>query len=478
VTGRPLDAVVVGSGPNGLAAALTLAGHGLSVAVLEASETVGGGMRSAELTLPGLVHDVCSAIHPFAVASPYLRGLPLEEHGLAWCWPEVDLVHPIDGGRAGVLVRSLDETADGLGDDGPRWRSAFEPLVAGFDDLADEVLQPIAHVPRRPIALARFGLSALQPATLLTRSWRTDEARGLLAGLAAHAFQPLDRPTTAAIGLVLGAAAHRVGWPVARGGSQAIADAMASLLLSLGGTIETGVRVRSAADLPPARITVLDLAPGAAADVLGDRLPPRVGRALRRYRHGPAAFKVDLAVEGGVPWTAKAGRRAGSLHLGGTVEEISAAERQCAEGRMPERPFVLVGQQAIADPSRAKGDVQPVWAYAHVPHGYDGDATDAVLDQVERFAPGTRERVLAIHTSSPAQLAAYNPNYVGGDIGTGANDPLQLLLRPRLALDPYSLGAPGAYICSAATPPGAGVHGMCGHLAALSAVRDLRRGEV
>lgn len=472
------DAVVVGSGPNGLAAALTLAGHGLSVTVLEASDTVGGGMRSAELTRPGVVHDVCSAIHPFAVASPYLRQLPLAEHGLTWAWPEIDLVHPLDGGRAGVLTRSLDDTADGLGLDGDRWRRLMAPLVERFDTLATEVLRPLTRVPRHPLVMARFGVKALLPVTTLTRSWETDEARGLLAGMAAHAFQPLDRPTTAALGMVLGASAHSVGWPVAVGGSQAIADAMASLLRSLGGTIETGVRVSSADDLPPAPLTLLDVAPGAAADILGSRVPSRVRRALTRFRHGPAAFKVDLAVAGGVPWTVEAGRRAGCLHVGGTIEEIAAAEADCARGRMPERPFLLVGQQSLADPSRAVGDVHPVWAYAHVPHAYDGDATEAVLAQIERFAPGTRERVLATHSTSTAGLEAYNPNYVGGDIGTGANDPLQLVLRPRPALDPYALGVPGTYLCSAATPPGAGVHGMCGHLAARSALRSLDRGRV
>lgn len=468
-----VDAVVVGAGPNGLAAAVTLARQGFTVTVLEGADTIGGGTRTEELTVPGVLHDVCSAVHPFAVASPYLATLPLEQHGLQWCWPEVDLAHPLDGRTAGVLVQSLEDTAIGLGVDGHAWRRTFAPLVEGFDELAPELLGPMLHWPRHPLRLAGFGLRALLPAQLLAGRFRTDEARALFGGIAAHAIQPLSRPTTAAFGLILASAGHRRGWPVARGGSRAITDALAGLLTSLGGTIETGVTVQRLSDLPRARVALFDVAPAAMLRIAGDAMPDRVRAAYRRYRHGPAAFKVDLAVEGGVPWTSEPARRAGTVHVGGTLEEVADAGREVHAGRMPERPFVLVAQQYLADPSRSAGDVHPVWAYAHVPHGWTGDATDAILAQLERFAPGTRDRVVAVHTRGPAQIAADNPNHVGGDIATGANDPWQVVIRPRLSADPYWTGIPGVFLCSAATPPGAGVHGMCGHHAAHSALRVL-----
>jgi phytoene dehydrogenase-like protein len=468
-----LDAVVVGSGPNGLAAAVTMAQAGRSVTVLEAAATIGGGTRSAELTVPGVRHDVCSATHPFGVASPYFSSLPLAEHGLQWAWPEIDLAHPLDGGRAGVMVKSLTETAAGLGADGDAWRRTFAPLVQHFDVIAPEILQPIAHLPRHPLALARFGLRAALPATVLARRFRTDEARGLFAGCAAHIFFPLSRPATASVGTTLIAAGHRVGWPVAVGGSAAITDALADLLRSLGGTIETGVRVTSMAQLPPARVSLFDTTPTALERIAGDQLSAVVRRAYTRWRYGPAAFKVDLAVAGGVPWTAEPCRRAGSVHVGGTIEEIAASEADITKGRMPERPFILVGQQYLADPGRSVGDVHPVWAYAHVPNGYPHDATDVVIDQLERFAPGLRERIVGRHVTTPAEFAAYNENYVGGDIAAGANDTRQLLIRPRLARDPYATGIPGVFLCSSSTPPGAGVHGMCGHHAARRALRYL-----
>ncbi|HEX7059047.1 MAG TPA: NAD(P)/FAD-dependent oxidoreductase [Solirubrobacterales bacterium] len=468
------EAVVVGAGPNGLACAAQLASTGVSVTVLEAATTIGGGTRSSELTLPGLVHDDCSGFHPMAVGSPAMTSLDLERHGLEWAWPEVDLAHPFDDGSAAAMLRSIEETAAGLGTAGPAWKRVFGPSAASYDTLREDIYRP-AHLPRHPLLLARFGACAALPATTLARALGSAEARALFGGAAAHAFAPLTRPMSSAVGMALIVAGHRYGWPVARGGSQAIADAFAAVLLENGGKIETGRPVRSLEELPAADAVVLDLAPGAVAEIAGGRLPARVARAYRRYRHGPGAFKIDLAVQGGVPWTAEAPRHAGTVHAIGSFEELVAAEREVNRGRMPERPFVLVGQQYLADPSRSKGDVHPIWAYAHVPSGYDGDAAEAMLDQIERFAPGLRERIVGRHVRTTADLASQNPNYVGGDILTGANTPLRTLIRPRLALDPYATGIPGIFICSAATPPGPGAHGINGYNAAQAALRHLWR---
>ncbi|MGW2745615.1 phytoene desaturase family protein [Streptomyces sp. NPDC001450] len=467
------EAIVVGAGPNGLAAAVTLALHGLRVTVLEAADEIGGGTRSGEAIVPGLLHDHCSAVHPMAVGSPFLRELDLGRYGLQWRLPDVDCAHPLDGGTAGVLYRSVSDTAAALGRDGARWRRLFDGPAAAFDTLAEDVMGPLLRVPRHPVRLARFGLPALLPAAAVARLFATEEARALFGGVAAHAFQPLHHPMSSSIGLGILTAGHRHGWAVAAGGSRAITDALAALLADLGGKIETGVRVRSAADLPPADVTMFDLAPGAVADILGDRLPPRVARAYRRFRHGPGAFKVDFAVHGGVPWSALPARRAGTVHVGGPFSEVAFTEREISAGRMPERPFVLVGQQYLADPQRSVGDVHPVWTYAHVPHGYDGDATEAIIAQIERFAPGFRDRVIGMSTRPTSAFPAHNPNYVGGDILTGAKNIPQLLLGPRLGLDPYATGLPGHYLCSAATPPGPGAHGMCGHHAARAALEAL-----
>jgi phytoene dehydrogenase-like protein len=476
VVRRSDEAVVVGAGPNGLSAAVTLARAGLVVTVLEAAADIGGGTRTAELTVPGVLHDVCSAVHPLAVASPFLASLPLEAQGLEWRWPEVDLAHPLADGRVGVMVRSISDTAAGLGVAGPAWRRTFGPLAERFPHIAEDTLGPLVRVPRHPVTLGRFGIRAGLPATVLARRFPTAESAALFAGTAAHACSPLGGPASAAVGVMLTSAGHAVGWPVAAGGSQAITNALAGVLRAHGGTIETGVEVRSLSDLDGFGIVLFDTAPSALARIAGARLDHRVHRSLTRWRHGPAAFKVDLAVERGVPWASPACRRAGTVHLGGTLPEVVAAESDVWRGRMPTRPFVLVAQQYLCDPSRSAGDVHPVYAYAHVPNGYDGDATESVLEQIERYAPGVRDRIMGIHVSGPAALERSNPNYVGGDMLTGANSPRQLVLRPRLSLSPYRTGIPGVYLCSAATPPGAGAHGMSGHNAASAALFDLRRG--
>ncbi|MDT0469561.1 phytoene desaturase family protein [Streptomyces gibsoniae] len=467
-------ATVVGSGPNGLAAAVVLARAGVDVTVLEGADEIGGGTRTVEAIVPGLLHDHCSAVHPMAAGSPLLRDLGLDRYGLRWRLPEIDCVHPLDDGTAGVLHRSLTETAANLGPDGRRWRALFEAPAEGYEALSEDILGPLLRPPSHPLKLVRFGAPTLLPALTLARVFRTPQARALWLGVAAHAFRPLDLPLSSAIGLGILTAGHRHGWAVAEGGSQAITRALAALLRDLGGTIETGVWVRSASQLPPSDVVLWDVAPSVLAEILGDRLPPHSLRAYRRFRYGPAAHKVDFAVEGGVPWRAEAARRAGTVHLGGPPAEVAAAERAVHIGRMPPRPFVLVGQQYLADPARSVGNIHPVWAYAHVPHGYDGDITQAVVARIERFAPGFRERIVGTAAEPPAGFAAGNPNFVGGNILTGAKDARQLLFGPRVTLRPYDTGLPGHFICSAATPPGPGAHGMCGANAAARALSHLR----
>lgn len=470
------SAVVVGAGPNGLTGAALLAKAGVEVTVIEAAREIGGGTRSSELTLPGLLHDHCSATHPMGVISPAFAELELERHGLEWLWSEVELAHPLDGGRAAAMYRSIEDTAAGLGPDGRAWQRLFGPSSRLFGELFEaDLARPVVHLPRHPLALLRFGIPSLAPVSLLGRVFETEEAKALFAGTAAHAFSRFDWPLSAAIGMALISAGHHRGWPVARGGSAAIARALAAVIESHGGRIETGNRVRSLAELPRADVVLLDLAPRAVAELAGSRLPDQVGRAYRRYRHGPGAFKLDLAVEGGVPWAAEACRRAGTVHVGGTLAEIGAAERDVNRGRMPERPFILVGQQYLADPGRSAGNVHPVWAYAHVPHGYPGDAGEAILDQLERFAPGLRERIVARSSRHATEWEAYNHNLIGGDIVNGANTPRQMIFRPRVTLRPYDTGIPGVYLCSAATPPGGGVHGLCGAAAAARALAHLKR---
>jgi phytoene dehydrogenase-like protein len=469
------DAIVVGAGPNGLAAAIALARAGRSVLLLESGPTVGGGARTAELTLPGFRHDVCSAIHPLGVGSPFLRRLPLDRHGLAWIQPDAPLAHPLDDGTAVVLERSVDRTAAGLGGDGAAYRRLLEPFVRQADELLADALGPL-RVPAHPLLLARFGLYGVRSAHGLADStFRGERARGLFAGLAAHSLLPLDRAVTAAFGLVLALLAHAYGWPVARGGSQALSDALASYLRSLGGEIECGRPVESLAELPPARAVLLDVTPRQLVALAGDRLPAAYRRRLLGYRYGPGVFKLDLALEGPVPWSSAECARAATVHLGGALEEIGRSEAAVWRGEHPERPFVLVGQQSLFDRSRAPDGKHAVWAYCHVPNGSEVDMTEPVERQIERFAPGFRERVLARHMMGPRELERYNPNYVGGDINAGVQDVRQLLTRPVARLVPYETPLSGVYLCSASTPPGGGVHGMCGYWAARAALRGALR---
>lgn len=461
-----LDAIVVGSGPNGLAAAITLAEAGRSVLVLEAASTPGGGMRTAELTLPGFRHDVCSAVHPLGVASPFFRELPLERHGLRWLHSPAPLAHPLDDGPAIALDRSLAETAAGLGPDAAAYERLLGPLVRDADAILEGTLGPL-HLPRDPIAVARFGRHAIRSAAGLAHGRFTGtRARALLAGLAAHSMLPLERSPSAAFGLVLGLLGHTVGWPLPAGGSQAIADALVAHLRSLGGEIEMGRRIDTLTELPPARAVLLDLTPREILRIAGDRLPPRYARRLRGYRYGPGAFKLDLALDGPIPWRDPACSRAATVHLGGTLEEIARSEAAPARGEHPDRPYVLVAQQSLFDPSRAPTGRHTAWAYCHVPNGSPVDMTDRIEAQIERFAPGFRDRILARHAMGPAALEQYNPNYAGGDINGGLQDLRQLFTRPVARAVPYSTPVPGLYLCSSATPPGGGVHGMCGTWAA------------
>jgi phytoene dehydrogenase-like protein len=470
-----VDVVVVGAGPNGLAAAITCAEAGRSVLVLEAADEVGGGTRSAELTLPGFVHDVCSAIHPLAAVSPFFAAAGLERHGLELVHPEVAHVHPLDDGRAGVLHRSLSATVAGLGADGRAWDRHVGATVRHWDDLAPAVLGPILRLPRHPLALAGFGLRGLLPATWAARAFATDEARALFAGAAAHAFLPLTRPLTTAMGLMLLASGHVAGWPAVRGGTQRLAEAMTARLHELGATIETGRRVRSLDDVPPSRVVLFDLTPQQMVDICGDDLPATYRARLGRYRHGPGVFKVDYALSEPVPWTNPDARRAGSLHLGGTIEEVAEAEMAVGLGRHPHRPFVLVAQPTLFDPSRAPEGQHTLWAYCHVPARSSLDMTRAIEDQIERFAPGFRDVVLARHRADSAWFEQHNACYVGGDIAGGSHGGLQLLLRPVAGVDPYRTPNPRFFLCSASTPPGGGVHGMGGLNAARSALRTTLR---
>src|SRR4051794_8751325 len=463
-----VDAAIVGSGPNGLSAAIVLARAGLRVRVHEAQPTIGGGTRSAALTLPGFLHDVCSAIHPMGAASPFFKMLELARHGVEWIHPEVAVAHPLDDGTAVALVRSLDDTAAGLGGDAQAYRRLVAPLQARFPELLAGVLGPITRVPRHPFLLARFGACAALPAARLP--FRGVRSRALMAGLAAHSFLPLTAPLTSSFALIFAITAHASGWPLPRGGSQRIADALAAYLRSLGGEIVTGQPVESLDELE-GRTILCDVTPRQFLQLAGGRLEGRYRRSLEAFRYGPGVFKLDWALSGPIPWRVPAWGDAGTVHLGGTLDEIAASERAPARGETSERPFVLLAQPSMFDPSRAPEGQHTVWAYCHVPNGSTVDMSDAIEAQIERFAPGFRELVLARKAWAPADLERRNPNLVGGDIGGGANDLRQLLARPALRPIPYATPLDGVYLCSASTPPGGGVHGMCGQLAARAALR-------
>jgi phytoene dehydrogenase-like protein len=465
------QAYVIGSGPNGFAAAITLARAGVPVTVLEARGTVGGGMRSEELTLPGYVHDVCSAIHPMAAGSPFFRSLPLAEYGLKWIWPEAQLAHPLPDGSCALLERSVDETARRLGADGPAWRALMGPLAIRWNELAEDILGPPA-LPKHPVLLARFGATALWPATAFARAmFRTPAARALFAGNAAHSFLPLEQAGSAAFGMVLALAAHAVGWPMARGGSRSIAHAMRGYLESLGGKVYVNCPVRSLDEFEPGATLLCDVSPRQLIALAGGRLPERYLRRLEAYRYGPGVFKLDWALSGPIPWRNSECKRAATVHLGGTLEQIADSERAPWQNRNHKRPFVLLAQQSLFDSTRAPAGKHTAWAYCHVPNGSREDRTAAIEAQVERYAPGFRARILARHAMDTAAMEARNANLVGGDINGGAADLRQLFLRPTAQM--YRTPDPHVFLCSASTPPGGGVHGMCGYHAARAALRKL-----
>ncbi len=468
------DAVVVGSGPNGLAAAILLREQGLSVLLIEAKKIIGGGLRTAELTLPGFKHDVCSAIHPMALASPYLKMLPLADHGLKFVFPELAAAHPFDDGTAAFLSRSLEETADGLGVDAKAYRSLIGPLVQDWPLIVNNLLGPLS-LPGHPVSLARFGLKALTSASFLQKKFKGQTAKGLFAGMAAHSIQPLENLATSAIAMVLMAVGHREDWPIPVGGSQSIANALQSYFLSIGGRIETEQPVLNLSQIPDARVIMFDVGPKQLMQIAGEKFSSLYRWQLNRYKYGMGVFKMDWALNAPIPFTAEACRKAGTVHLGNSFEEIALSERQSSAGRLAEKPFVLLAQQSLYDPSRAPEGKHTAWAYCHVPNGSTEDMTTRIEAQIERFAPGFRETILARTTMNAVQMEGYNPNYVGGDINGGVLDITQLFTRPALRFSPYRTSASGIYLCSSSTPPGGGVHGMCGFHAARRALRDVFR---
>lgn len=469
--GKTYDAIIVGSGPNGLAAAIRLAQEGLSVVVYEAKDTIGGGMRSAELTLPGFVHDICSAIHPLGIGSPFFHTLPLDKHGLEWVQPLAPLAHPFDNNTAAILERSIDATSNTLDSDATAYKRLMEPLISNWDKIETDLLGPL-HFPQHPVAMMRFGFNAIRSAHNLAKSrFKNEHARGLFGGLAAHSMMPLDWHLTAAFGLILGILGHVKGWPMARGGSQKIANALASYFCSIGGEIVTRMNVESLDQLPPARAILFDVTPRQLLRIIGDRFSSEYRNRLQSYRYGPGVFKIDWALNEPIPWKVKECARAGTVHLGGTLEEIEGSEREVWDGKHPTKPFVLLAQQSLFDQTRAPEEKHTAWGYCHVPNGSTVDMTERIESQVERFAPGFRECILARSTKSATQLEEYNSNYIGGDINGGVQDLYQLFTRPVARIVPYSTPLKGIYLCSSSTPPGGGVHGMCGYHAANAALK-------
>ena len=469
------DVVIVGSGPNGLAAAVACAQQGWAVLVLEGKDEIGGGTRTAELTLPGFAHDVCSGGHPMGIASPFFRTLPLAEHGLRWRQSRVSVAHPLDDQPAVLLTRSLDETAAGLGEeDASAYRGLIEPLLGDPHGLLADALAPLG-IPRHPVLMARFGLSGLRSAMGLAKRFRGVRARALLGGCAAHSILPLERPLSGAVGLIFLMLGHVECWPVAEGGSGSISRALASLLKSLGGSVQTGQTVRSFSDLPPGRVYLFDTSPAQLIAIAGDGLPASYVRRLQRFRYGPAVFKMDWALDGPIPWRDPNVNEASTVHLGGTLEELAAGEAAVWRGEHPDRPYVLAVQQSELDPTRAPAGKHTGYAYCHVPSGSTVDLTDVVERQIERFAPGFRDRILARHKIGPRELEQDNPNYIGGAITGGVADIYQLFTRPVVRWNPYATPNPRVFLCSASTPPGGGVHGMCGYYAAKAAMKQVAR---
>lgn len=466
------DAIVIGSGPNGLAAAIALAQKQLSVLVVEAKDTIGGGTRTAELTLPGFRHDVCSAVHPMGVLSPFFRSLPLEEHGLTWLYPPISAAHPLDDGPAALLQPSLEDTASHLGSDGETWIRLIQPFLKNADLLLRDLLAPLG-IPSLPIKMAHFGLLGMRSAVQLAKRFKGPQARALFAGCAAHSVLPLTCLPSAAVGLVFALTGHLTTWPVAQGGSASIAHALASYFCSLGGTIQTARPIHSLTDLPETRTILFDTSPKQVIDIAATALSSGYVDKLRAYRYGPGSFKVDWALSEPIPWTDPACAQASTVHVGGTIEEIAKAEGEAWDGTVPERPFVMVCQQSHFDGTRAPDGQHTGYAYCHVPNGSTADMTDRIEAQIERFAPGFRDCILARHTTSPAGFEAYNGNYVGGAITGGAADLTQLFTRPVARLNPYTTPNPRLFLCSASTPPGGGVHGMCGYYAAQAVLKKL-----
>ena len=469
---KDVDVVVVGSGPNGLAAAIVLQQAGLSVLIIEGKDTIGGGLRSAELTLPGFTHDICSAIHPMALASPFFSTLPLQEHGLEYIHPPLSAAHPFDDGTAAILTKSVEETAASLGIDKEAYLNLIQPIVKSWPQIAEDVLAPL-HFPKHPLKMASFGLKALTSALHLSKKFKTKPAKGLWAGMAAHSIQPLSNLSTSAIGLVLIAAGHLGGWPVPKGGSQKIAAALSSYFISIGGKIETGLYIKKLEQLPSSKAILFDVTPKQLLEIAGHRFSSIYQWQLKKYRYGMGVFKIDFALDGPIPFSADACLNAGTIHIGNTLEEIALAEQQTSNGLHPEKPFVLLAQQSLFDNTRAPEGKHTAWAYCHVPNGSTLDRADAIEKQIERFAPGFRERILAKHSMNTSHLETYNPNYIGGDINGGIIDIGQLFTRPALRYSPYRTSAKGMYICSSSTPPGGGVHGMCGYNAAQRVLKDI-----